>query len=124
MKITNNLNKQVLTEAEEVQAVTISSDESAAEVLDKVETAAEDSGVVNTAEIASEITDAAATIGAEETTLDFNPEESLGAENKITQALSAALKAAERFKKKKLKEVANIMICGLPGSGKTASVYD
>lgn len=48
----------------------------------------------------------------------------LGVENKLTKILDDALRAALLFKRENIKEVANVLVIGLPGSGKTASVYD
>lgn len=125
MKIKKIITESVkLKEADETTAEVIDSNDSAAEILDKVEDAAEGTDVVNTTEVAAEIAAASDKIEAEKTVVDLEDDTSLGVKNKITDALDMALKAALRFKKKRIPEVANIMICGLPGSGKTASVYD
>ena len=123
MKI-KKLNESILTEAEEDVTV-IKDADSGEEVLDKVEKEAEDADIkVNSVEVAGEIAGAADKINAENTVVDLNQDTSIGVENFITKALDDCLETAYEWKEEGIKEVANIMICGLPGSGKTASVYD
>lgn len=123
MKI-KKLNESILKEADENVTV-VNSEDSGQEVLNKVEKEAEENGIeINSAEVAGEIAGDADKINSEETIVDFDEDTSLGVENFITKALDKCVKTTERIRRKGLHEVANIMICGLPGSGKTASVYD
>ena len=120
MKI-NKLVEQKLKEAEEEQAVVITAADSDKEAIDKIESEASEENVeVNP----KEIVDAADKIDAGTSIVDLADDTGLGVENAITKALDRCLKSAQWYKKNGIREVANILICGLPGSGKTASVYD
>lgn len=122
MKLIKILKESVLTEAEDENI--INSSDSGKEVLQKVETEAEDNGVTNSIEVAQEISSAADKINADNTVVDLAPEISLGVENKITKVLDFNFKQALKWKEQGRNSRANVMICGLPGSGKTASVYE
>ena len=55
---------------------------------------------------------------------DLMQDGAIGSDNVITQALDRAFTRAKKWQRKNINERANILIVGLPGSGKTASVYD
>lgn len=120
MKINRQLLEQKLAEAEDSVAV-ITPNDSEKEAIDKIEAEAK---AEDTKVNPEEVVDAADKIDAKAAVVDLDTDTSLGVENKITRVLDACLEAAQRFKAEGSKEVANILICGLPGSGKTASVYD
>lgn len=48
----------------------------------------------------------------------------LGVENAITKILDSALSSARKSKRRGIKTGSNVLIIGLPGSGKTASIMD
>lgn len=74
---------------------------------------------------ATEIKDAAAEVGADHAAFDPGADfEFLGVSNPITRVLDMALKGARRDKRRGGKFGHNVLISGLPGSGKTASIYD
>lgn len=116
--------KKQLLENENDAVIELNSNDNGKEILADVDAAAEDAGVTNSAEVAAEIVAAGDKIGAEETIGDLAEDTGLEVENKITRGLDEALQAAIRNRRRKIPESANIMICGLPGSGKTACVYD
>lgn len=122
MKLNKILKESLLIEADTEGVITNA--DSGKEVLQKVEIEAEANDVTNSAEVAAEITGAAEKIDAQKTIIDLDQDTGLGVENKITKALDECLRSSQEFRDEGIKEVANIMICGLPGSGKTASVYD
>ena len=122
MKI-KKLNESLLKEAD--GAVVIDNNDSGKEVLDKVEKEVDASNLkTNPAELAGEVAAAGDKINAEETVVDLDKDTGIGVKNFITDALDECLETALDWKEEGSTEVANIMICGLPGSGKTASVYD
>lgn len=121
MKINKQLVEQKLKEAEEEQAVVITAADSEEEAADKIESEASEENVeVNPKEIVA----AADKIDADTSVVDLADDTGLGVENVITRALDKCLRSAQRYQKNGIRERANILICGLPGSGKTASVYD
>lgn len=73
---------------------------------------------------AKEIKDAAEDIGADDVALDSDEFEVLGVDNPITRILDVALAGARTSKRRKDTFGHNVLISGLPGSGKTASIYD
>lgn len=122
MKI-KKLNESLLKEAD--GAVVINNNDSGKEVLDKVEKEVDASNLkANPAELAGDVAAAGDKINAEETVVDLDKDTGIGVKNFITDALDECLETALDWKEEGSTEVANIMICGLPGSGKTASVYD
>ena len=123
MKI-KKLNESILKEADEKAAV-INAEDSGEQVLDTIEKEAEDNNLkVNSVEVASEVAGTADKINADNTVVDFAEDTGLGVKNAITDALDDCLDLAIEWKEDGTPEVPNVMICGLPGSGKTASVYD
>lgn len=103
----------------------IDSDDSAKEAAAKIDAEAEENNV----DVSSkEIIDTSDKINAEKTIVDLETDSgeelSLQVKNRFTKVLDAAVKTAYRRKIFKDKEVPNVLFCGLPGSGKTASVWD
>jgi hypothetical protein len=75
--------------------------------------------------IASEIKDVAADTGIETAAIDIPDElEALGVQNPITEVLDEALAKSRKNKGRGSKSGFNVLIIGLPGSGKTASIED
>ena len=114
----------ILTEDIEDTKV-INSDDSTQEATTKIETEAEE----NKLEVSpKEILDASDKINAEKTIVDLETDEGedlgLQVKNTLTDALDTALDLDYSRKKFKSTEAGNVLICGLPGSGKTASVWD
>lgn len=94
------------------------------EVQDQVEAGSEGETTIsdtNAQKVAQEIVSAGDDIGAGSA---FVVPESIGTDNKITRLLEKALKVSIRNRKMGLKENCNVLLIGLPGSAKTASVYD
>lgn len=85
----------------------------------------DDEAAEGTAKDAQEIGDA---IGAEDVTIavedDVFADESLHVVNKMTQKFDKALAKSLALRDRRDNNKANVLIIGLPGSGKTASVYD
>lgn len=120
MKIKKQLVEQKLHEAEED---VVSTNISAAEIKQAVKADGQtvsDAEAKEMAEVTQEVGDA---IGTDEVILDTG----LGVENKITKILDRCLELSRDAKDMgKLPSQANfnVLICGLPGSGKTATVSD
>lgn len=121
MKINNKrlIEKKLITEADDEEVVVIDPKDSVQNIEKNI-----NGTVADSAAAASDIKDIAATINADGSEVLVAEEESIGVENRLTKILDLALKQACWFKSKKSKERANVLICGLPGSGKTAIVYD
>jgi hypothetical protein len=105
-----------------------STDEIATEISDTVALASGGEVGVSDSEAdraAKEIKDAAAEVGADHAAFDPGEDfEFLGVDNPITRVLDIALRGARRDKRRGGKFGHNVLISGLPGSGKTATVYD
>lgn len=120
MKIKKQLIEQKLHESEED---VVSTDISAAEIKQAVKADGQnvsDAEAKEMAEVTQEVGDA---IDTDEVILDTG----LGVENKITKVLDRSLRLSKRAKdmgKKPSQSNVNVLICGLPGSGKTATVSD
>lgn len=115
------IQKIKLTEADELINP---QEDSVAEITDAVQDAADDELSSKAAtEVAAEIKDAGNTLGAD-TAVIANEEDPLEMQNRLTEALERAFKANKRFNRQHIKEVANVLVSGLPGSSKTASVYN
>lgn len=102
--------------------------EIAADVVDAVETGtggAETMSKDSASKVASEIKAVAAETGID-TAAVAAPEgyESLGVENKITKVLDMSLNLSKKNKRRGSKSGYNVLVIGLPGSGKTASIMD
>ena len=125
MKI-KKLNESKINDAEEAEVVVINADDSKAEAEKKLDAVADAADVVLSAEEESDFIDVNRKrnlkVGR---TVVYGNEKGLGVKNAITQILDIALKAALKMRDNNgTKSRANIRISGLPGSGKTASVYD
>jgi hypothetical protein len=104
-----------------------SATEIAAEIADSTAAATDGEVVLGpdaAAKIAGEIKTAGAEMGAGSAAIDAGDEEYLGVKNIITDTLDMALKVALKNKRRGGKFGSNVLIIGLPGSGKTASVED
>lgn len=132
MKIRKQLLETRITEAEATHDGILDTDDSVASIADEIAGTIErasggEASVSDTdaTAVATEIKDAAAEIGAESAAFDPGEEfEFLGVENPITKVLDLALKGARRDKRRGGKFGHNVLISGLPGSGKTATIYD
>lgn len=101
--------------------------EIADEIIDSTEDATEGEIVIDDASaeaIASEIKDAADTFDADAAAVDAGAADYLGVENIVTKTLDLAYAKALKNKRRGGKFNCNVLISGLPGSGKTASVDD
>jgi hypothetical protein len=133
MKI-NKLSKKELIESklfEEDTDVGIdasaSVDTIADEVMDEVEDATDGTSSISADgahEIASEIKAAETDIGIDAAAIAVPEDEALGVENPITEVLDMALNKSKKNKGRGTKSGFNVLIIGLPGSGKTASIED
>lgn len=94
-------------------------------VIDQVEAGEGDLTISdeNAAKVAQEIAQVGDEIGAEEAVV-IADDDTLGTDNEITRTLEKALQRSQRNARRGIKSGNNILIVGLPGSGKTASVYD
>ena len=131
MKINKSLlEKKIINEENEDKVEPIiptdSVDEIADEVQDQVVAISSGDEVINDAnaqKVATEIKQVADEIDAGAAML-VSVDEPLGVKNAITDTLDAALSASRKNKRRGLKSGNNVLIVGLPGSGKTATVYD
>lgn len=97
-----------------------------ADVIDQVELGSEGELTIsdgNAAKVATEIKAVGDEVGAGEAVV-ITASSSLGIKNVITDALDKAYKNAKRYQRRGQKPDCNILISGLPGSSKTASVYE
>lgn len=98
------------------------------EIADHIETSTEGDLTISDAEadkLAAEIKDTAASLEIETAAVDPGGDiEYLGVENVITKTLDMALLGALKNKRRGGKFGNNVLIVGLPGSGKTATIYD
>ena len=104
-----------------------SSTDLAAEIIDSTAEATDGEVVLDKAsadEIAGEIKTADAEIGLAGAAIDADDDSYVGVKNIITDTLDMALTAALKNKRRGGKFGSNVLIIGLPGSGKTASVED
>ena len=118
-----------LFEADEEVGVDASGsvDEIADEVADEVADATGgESGVSDEGarEIAAEIKDVATDLDLDTAAIAVPEEEALGVKNPITEVLDMALSKSKKNKSRGTKSGFNVLIVGLPGSGKTASIED
>ena len=74
-------------------------------------------------EVGNEL-DAGAAIIATDDSKTSEDNDYLNIDNKITKVLDRALANAKKNKRRGLKSGSNVLVVGLPGSGKTASVED
>ena len=126
MKI-NKLNNVLLEAADGILDPKDSATEIAAEIENSTAAATDGEVVLGhdaAAKIADEIKTTGTEIGAGSAAIDAGDEEYLGVKNIITDTLDMALKVAIKNKRRGGKFGSNVLIIGLPGSGKTASVED
>lgn len=137
MKINKILNEAKLKEAEEnIEDVVIDPTASTAEVANQVKDAIEvqtdNNATLSDAKadnIAAEIKDTANEVDAGEAAVlppekDIENDDEYITENALTRTLDKALKNARKFKRRGQKIGSNVLIVGLPGSGKTAIFED
>lgn len=128
MKI-NKQNKQLF------EAVTedgiLDPKDSVSAIADEIVTSTEDAtggeiaiSTADATEIASEVKAVGAEMDLAGAAIDSGDTEYIGVKNIITDTLDMALRAAKKNKRRGGKFGSNVLIVGLPGSGKTASVED
>jgi hypothetical protein len=127
-KKTRKLFESKLFEADNDAPIDI--DDSTAEIADDIVDAIETDSVgtatlsdSKAAEIASEVKAVADDTGIDMAAVDL-ADEILGVENRVTKVLDMALAVAQKNKRRKNKSGCNVLIIGMPGSGKTASIED
>ena len=76
------------------------------------------------AKAAGEATEVASDLGISVAAVDPPEDDFLGVENPITEVLDMALRGSQRDKRDGIKSGYNVLIIGMPGSGKTATVED
>lgn len=103
----------------------ISTSDSVADIADEVAEVAPVSDA-SAEKIASEVKAAAADTGIDTAVVDspIDDDEPLGVKNAITEVLDEALAKSQKNKKRGAKSGFNVLVIGLPGSGKTASILD
>lgn len=74
--------------------------------------------------IATEVKGVSADTGIDIAAVDVPVDEGLGVKNAITEVLDMALAKSKKNKRRGAKSGFNVLIIGLPGSGKTASIED
>lgn len=133
MKITKHSEKlleaKLLEDSEELDVLdtTDDVDELADEIVDSIEDSTggeltmDDAGAKR---VATEIKDVAADTGIDMAAVDVPDVGPLGVKNDITKVLDQALALSKKNKRRGTKSGFNVLIVGLPGSGKTASIYD
>jgi hypothetical protein len=101
-------------------------DEIADEVVNQVEVGSEGELTLSPEkanELATEIKKTGDEVGAGSAVV-LADDDTLHTDNKITRILEKAFKNSIKYKRRGNKANNNVLITGLPGSGKTASVYD
>ena len=133
MKITrlvedkNRLVEADVTEVElsELDPQTASVDDLADAIQDTIEDASNNEVEISDAdasEVAAETKATAIEVGAGQVVIDDSDFEDTDVKNILTEALDESLEAAQRYFRRGQRGSANILVEGLPGSGKTAIV--
>lgn len=125
------INKILTEDIEDIEDLAIDpASDSVAEIADaiqdQVETGSEGDTTIsdaNAAKLAAEIKSTGYEVQAEEAII-ISAEEAIGTDNEITRLLDYALKQAKKAARQGSKANNNVLISGLPGSGKTASIYE
>jgi hypothetical protein len=121
------LESKLVEDSEPGIDTTSSVDEIADEIVDEIETASGGSETMSdekAAKIAAEVKAVADDTGIGTATIDMPDVGPLGVENDITRVLDMSLAKAKKNKKRGTKSGYNVLVIGLPGSGKTASIRD
>lgn len=118
----SDINPQVASETEIANALQ-NSIEDATDGFDTVSDTSAKSAATEIAAVADEINAGGVAIDPNSIP-DISEDEVLGVENRLTKVLDLALHVSQRGKAQGLKKNANVLITGLPGSGKTAIVDD
>ena len=120
-KSAKELLESKLVEAEESAA--IDTTDSVGEIADEI---ADDAAISDSAaeKIATEVKAVADETGIDAAAVDVPEDEGLGVKNRITEVLDEALRKSKKNKRRGTKSGFNVLIIGLPGSGKTASIED
>lgn len=127
MKITKQLREAA---EDEILDLTASPAEIADDIEDQIEDHSDGEVVAADGEadkVASEMSELGKIINAEEGLYlpkEADDNDALGTENVMTRLLDRALKYAQKSKFEQTHSIGNVLISGLPGSGKTAIVYD
>lgn len=122
MKLKRVLVEDVLNEDDELELEQPEKD-LAAEIQDTAAKIGDEISDETAEEIADLAQDAGEKIGAAEVFID-DEDAPLEIKNRLTRALDNALEANISFREDGIKEVANVLVSGLPGSSKTATVYN
>jgi hypothetical protein len=124
------INKLLLEDIENDDVVVDPGSDSVAEIADEIQDTMGGEEVVSdeaATEVAGEIKDLGNVIEAEEA-LFLPPEagevDAIGTSNAVTALLDRALAFARKSKRRGRRSMGNVLISGLPGSGKTAIVED
>jgi hypothetical protein len=123
MKITKKSKELLESKLTEEETIALDTSDSVAELADEIV----DEVPVSDADakaIAAEIKDVATDTGIEAAAVAAPEDEALGVKNPITEVLDEALKKSKKNKGRGTKSGFNVLIVGLPGSGKTASIED
>lgn len=128
MKIKSDKNKLVEADATDITDVNPSID-STAEIADAIQDGAEQAVGADVSDAAAnaaavEAKDVAQDVGANQIAVTAGEDDSLGTVNDLTKILDRAYRAALRNRRTYSKSNSNVLIVGLPGSGKTATVWD
>jgi hypothetical protein len=121
------LESKLVEDSEPGIDATGSVDEIADEIVDEIETASggeETMSDEKAAKIAAEVKAVADDTGIDTAAIDMPDVGPLGVENDITRVLDMSLAKAKKNKKRGTKSGYNVLVIGLPGSGKTASIMD
>lgn len=131
MTISNESRKLFEETLFEAEDAAIDTTGSTAEVADEIVDAIEkDSAGASTLSsdkadaIAAEVKSVADSTGIDKAAVDLPEDDILGVENRVTKVLDMALAVAQKNKNRKNKSGCNVLIIGMPGSGKTASIED
>lgn len=128
IKDSKELLESKLFEADGALDITDSTGEIADDIIDHIE--ADSAGAATLSDtsaekIAADAKAVADDLGIEDGVIDLPEEDiTLGVENRVTKVLDMALNISKKNKGRKTKTGANVLIIGLPGSGKTATIMD
>ena len=118
-----------LTEAEDVSEIdpSESQQEIASDLQDNIEAASGGETVISqkgSEDVANELKQDSKELNAPKVAVIPTKAAPLKMKNRLTDVLDDALEAALYFRQENISEVANVLVCGLPGSSKTASIYN
>ena len=125
MKIKSNKNKLIEADVPDVNPST----DSTAKIADAIQAGAEQAVGMSVSDAAAnaaaaEAKDVAQDVGATQIAVTAGEDDSLGTINALTKQLDRAFSTAQRNRRIYDKSNANLLVVGLPGSGKTATIRD